>query len=276
MYTVDKEIINYIRESHVVNLRMSPTRCYLLQQVGEGNVVQGPDDSLLDLSIDTTGPKPFGTIWQDSDGVDLHPDLRITPDHPNGLISIVVDGNDLKRIRTPDDIIQDDEFAAVKRNDLPSRRVEIVFNSGFDPTGKTIQYRYTTLKPGINPVRVKLGEDESHSLHGWKQYLNDYADDHQDRNQILVRMPLPVRDRLVMERGEVVTESNECWTLWYPVVDDGDIVVVPANQTVTGEEERFEINEVKRSIIQNALVSQRFHITLLERSDNRYTIPYIT
>ena len=58
--------------------------------------------------------------------------------------------------------------------------------------------------------------------------------------------------------------------------DDFDLLIVPSNISVSGEEERYEIVDKQDSVIQGRLVSQRFTVHLLEAADSRYQISYIT
>jgi hypothetical protein len=274
------EYVKYIRESHVVNLRISPLRCYLLQEKEEGESVGSEDDRrLVDPGDFDTLPQgnKFMVLWKPADGDDVHPDLRPYTQSGEGQIHVWKNDERMTRVLKTEDLIDDDEFVVVKRVDRSDKRVEIIFNAGYDPAAApdVIEYAYTTMNKGIDHKRLKVGEDETHSLYGWQQYLNDYCDEHQGKHQILVRVPMPTRDIIIEAGGLTIQEENDCWTLWCPVVRDGDILILSPDQTVSGIEERYEINDMKYSIIQGSLVSQRFHVILLEETDLRYKIPYV-
>lgn len=270
------EYVKYIRESNLINARISPIRCYLLQEKKEGDTVGSEEEPITIDNYIQTQPAHIAILWEPANGDTTHPDLRPYTDSGKGQILVWKDDNPMERVLKPGDIINDDEFAVVKRMDRNDKRVEIVFNPGFDASAHTITYTYTTMNKGINTKRLKVGEDETHSLFGWEQYLNDYCDDYQDKHQILVRVPMPTRDIVIEQHGLTIKEENQCWTLWFPIVGDGDVLIIPQDQTISGIEERYEINDVQYSIIQGSLVSQRFSVILLEETDLRYKIPYIT
>jgi hypothetical protein len=61
-----------------------------------------------------------------------------------------------------------------------------------------------------------------------------------------------------------------------PYVRDFDILIVTADESPTGEELRYVVENKQDSKIQGTLVSQRFKIKQLEKADERYKIPYVT
>jgi len=193
-----------------------------------------------------------------------------------GAIYVYIDGVAATRVMDINDLLDDDEFVVVERQDLEENRVEIVFNSGFNPTAHSITWKYTSMNEGVTNEMLKRGDAADQSLFGWSQYTNNCYDDYQGRHQILVRMPLVIRDLVINEEGKVTLEENESWTIWTPYIKDFDILVVPSTDSPTGEEMRFEIVNKRDSVIQRTLISQRFKLKYLEPSDPRYDVPIIT
>lgn len=271
---IDPYMINYIRESHVVQSRVSPMRCYLLQRLTTPDEQEGSIDSPVIInSYIETAPRYRAVIW-DNNGV--HPDIRSYTNEGQGGVRVYISGVEAKRVEEVSDLTFDNEFTVVERKDLPSRRVEIVFNEGFIATNFAISYWYTELSQGVTSEAVKRGPSNDDSLFGWQQFYDNTYDDFRGVHQILVRFPITNRDVMVGEEGRVQVKENQAWMIWHPYVRDFDILVVPQQFSETGKEERYEIVDKQDSIIQHQLVSQRFKLKLLEYSDDRYKIPYIT
>ncbi|MCK9541076.1 MAG: hypothetical protein M0R03_03500 [Novosphingobium sp.] len=266
-------IINYMKESHVVQSRISSIPCYLIQLHPTGSSV-GTSLSPIELDVFTNdGSNYRGTIW---DNVGDKPDLRLRTDENEEPIIVLSDSVQLNRVIEVEDIEEDNEYAVVERKDLSSKRVEIVFNSGFNPNLHTIEYYYKGVTKGISNIRQKPGEDDSHSLFGWTQYLNSYSDQFVGQNQILVRLPLTSRNLTLSDEGLVVLEERDSWMIWEPYVKERDIIVVPVEYSFTGKEERFEVIDKRDSVIQRTLISQRFKLKHLEYADKRYNLPIQT
>lgn len=272
---IEPEIIDYIKESHLIESRISPTKCYLLQQIEHGSNVGSSTSPITISSYSSTFPNYRAVIWSSGS---FHPDIRPYTDGGKGSIKVFIDGVEAIRILEVEDLINDNEFAVVERVDLNPPIIELVFNRGFNPTLHTVTYYYTTMNLGINTERMKYGESKEspQSLFGWQQYL-DYTDDpFKSHHQILVRTPLTTTNLVINEEGKVELEDNQCWMIWEPYVKNFDILIVPEEESPTGKELRYIIENKQDSKIQGVLVSQRFKIKELELSDERYKIPYIT
>jgi hypothetical protein len=273
---IEPDIIEYIRESHSIQSRISPTKCYLLHRKKDGDVVH---DDVLDAPVIVTAweleeNQYYFTLW--NGGVN-HPDIRPQNNDGSGSISIWIDGVLATRVLDMRDIISDNEFAVVQRKLLNPARIDVVFNTNFDVTQHTVSYEYVTMNQGISDVRVKVGAAEDDSMYGWEQYLNsEIADPYLGLHQILVRTPLTREGFTISDEGLVVLKENQCWMIWEPYVYANDILIVPADQSPNGRELRFNITDKQDSRIQGVAVSQRFRIVLIEATDPRYKIPYIT
>ena len=154
--------------------------------------------------------------------------------------------------------------------------MEAVFNPGFDPSALIVRMYYTTMSQTVNNVRMARGEDATQSLFGWQQYYCNKRDAYQSYHQILVRMPLTTRDMTINDEGRVILQDQDSWMIWEPYVSDFDVLVISAHHTASKREERYEISDKRDSIIQGHLMSQRFHLHLLEFSDTRYNVPITT
>lgn len=265
---IDADTIEYMKESHVVQSRISPIVCYLLQRNPSGSIIGSISSPLTISSYTVLTPNARATIWSTGS---LHPNL----DPYNSSFSLWIDGVQASRIPLVDDLINNNEYALVKRNDLNPPIVEIVLNSGFDPTSHILTYKYSTIQPGIDVDTYKPGSDPSQSIFGWTQYLNSYSDDYQSPNQILIRIPLNTRDLVINEEGRVtIDEAQNCWTIWTPYLNDFDILIISKEFSKSGTEERYEIVNKQDSFIQKQLITQRFNVKLLEPSDPRYNISY--
>jgi len=265
--------IDYIKESHVVQSRISSTRCYLIryQQAGQS---MGYDTLLPLNNFIESSPLYRAQAWPS--GSLPKPSTNPEANSRAGAIYVYIDGVAATRVMDINDLLDDDEFVVVERQDLEENRVEIVFNSGFNPTAHSITWKYTSMNEGVTNEMLKRGDAADQSLFGWSQYTNNCYDDYQGRHQILVRMPLVIRDLVINEEGKVTLEENESWTIWTPYIKDFDILVVPSTDSPTGEEMRFEIVNKRDSVIQRTLISQRFKLKYLEPSDPRYDVPIIT
>jgi hypothetical protein len=272
---IEPEIIAYIKESHSIQSRISPTKCYLLHRKRDGVLVH---DSILDSPLvvntwEVEENRYYFTLWNGSGG---YPDIRPQNNEGRGSISVWIDGVLSIRVLDVLDIISDNEFAIVIRKLLDPQRVDVVFKEGFDITQHIVTYEYTTMNQGISDVRVKVGAAEDESMYGWEQYLNtEVADPLLGLHQILVRTPLTREGFTISDEGLVVLKENQCWMIWEPYVYANDMLVVPTDQSPNGRELRFNITDKQDSIIQGEAVSQRFRIVLIEPTDPRYKIPYI-
>lgn len=266
---IEPEIIDYIKESMVVQSRISPIKAYLLQPLGSGSVVGSIISPMTITSYSDTTPNYRATIWSSGSN---HPDVRPYTNNGRGSIIVTIDSVEATRVIDVEDLLNDNEFAAVKRTDLSPAVVELVFNSGFNASIHTIQYYYTTLEPGVNVERIKSGEGTFDSLFGWQQYLDSTSDTFKGVNQILIRYPLSQEELIVNDEGKVTLEQADCWTIWEPKLHNYDIIVVTGDQTFSGEEERYEIVDKKDSRIQGSLITQRFKLRYIESTDPRYSI----
>lgn len=266
---IEPDVINYILESHEVQSRISSTPCYLFSQNQSGSVVGSSISPIVISSYIETSPNYRAVIYSSGS---LFPDLR--PDSNNGLgaVTVLFDSVAGSRVLDVNDLISNNEFVVEKRDDVDPMRVEVIFNSGFNPSTHTVSYYYSTINKEICDLRSQRGDNSQQSLFGWSQYISEDSDIFRLKNQILVRFPITLSDLTVNEEGKVVMEENQCWMTSFPYVKDFDLLVIDASDSPTGEELRFEIQDKQDSVIQKTLISQRFKVKLLEREDKRYQL----
>ncbi len=263
--------IDYIKESHVIQSRISSTLCYLLSPRSAG--VQVGYDNLLTLTLADfidTSPNYIAQAWPS--GSIAHPSVNTESNSRQGDITLYIDSVEATRIMEVADLIDDDEYVVKERIDREDKRIEFIFNEGFDPTAHILHWKYATMNEGVSSELLKKGDSSNQSLFGWVQYTNNCHDNYQGRHQLLVRMPLVLRDLVLNEEGKVTLEEKESWMIWAPYVKDFDILVIAAGDSSTGEEMRFEVVNKRDSIIQSNLVSQRFKLKYIENTDERYEV----
>lgn len=269
---IEPDVIDYIKESNVVESRISPARCYLYQRKASGSVVGTSAAPITVSSYYETDPYK-AVIWASGS---VYPDTRAYVQQGLGALRVLINSVEATRVLETADIIADNEFAVVQRWDLSVPRVELVFNSGFNAAGATVQYYYTSINQGVVNEMLKRGDSTNQSLFGWTQYRSTYYDNYQLKNQILVRMPINPENVVIKEEGKVTLQENDSWMIWEPYVNDFDLVIVPASENPGGTALWFEIQEKRDSIIQRTLTSQRFKLKLLEDSDPRTQLTIVT
>jgi hypothetical protein len=267
---IDPEIIDYIKESTVVQSRISSMPAYLFFMKPTGSVVDNAGAPLIINTFSTLTPNPVATIWPT--GSLAYPDARSYTNNGQGQITVMVDSVPITRIDDPADLAHDNEFSVVERKDILPQRVEVVFNAGFDPSGHTITYSYTSMESGINNTGIESGQGTDQSLFGWQQWLDPTFDDFRGPNQVLVRLPIAVESLVINEEGKVKLHDNQSWMIWTPLVHERDILVFTSQYTFTGGNEIYEIINLQLSIIQGSLITQRFKLTKIEESDPRYKL----
>ena len=269
---IGSAVIDYIERSHVIESRVSPIECYLVQMRPSGSVVgslSNPITVTLNQYISTVAPMSF-VLWDGSEG---HPDLRLYTHDAHGGVSVLSNGTGMTRVPGILDMRKSSQFAVVKRFDLDPQRVEVRFHKSFNATGSLIQYYYDTMYKDVRSTAMNRPEANKFALFGWTQWRG-VGDQFKPANRVLVRMPMVTRDQLVInEEGRIVIEENLCWMVATPYVDDGDLLMVPADQTPLGVACWFEIINKQDSIVQNRLISQKFKIKLLPLEDERTKLP---
>lgn len=266
---IDQDIINYIKESHEIQSRISSTRCYVLFQNSTGSIQNIP---LTVNNYVSTLPSYKALIWASGS---TQPDLRPFINNNKGAISIWSDDVAMTRVLDTSDLLSDSEFVIEENKLLNPAPVYVVFNPGYNASGHIITYTFSSYEVGISAERLKRGENNSDSIFGWTQYLRYTSDAYRRPHQILVRFPVSLRDSTIEEEGKVISEESICWTIWDPFLEDFDILIVLGVDSESGKDEIYEIQNKTDSWIQKVLVSQKFNIKLLERTDPRYKISYL-
>ncbi len=267
--------LNYIQRNHELQSRVSPTRCYLLQMKATGSIVgtfTSPYTVTPDMYLDTEAPMSF-ILW---DGTGEHPDLRPYVGEGVGAITVLNGGTPMTRVLNKKDLRSESQFAVQKRFDLNPQRVEVHFYDTFNMTGSVVQYYYEGMHKDVRPGLINRPTANQFSLFGWYQYKCP-MDSWRYANQVLIRVPLTTASWLTMgQEGRVKLEENQCWMVGSPYVNDGDVLIVPADQSPNNEQLALEIVNKQDSIVQFRLMSQRFKVKLIPSEDERANITYST
>lgn len=271
---IDPIHIDYIKRNHMIQSRISPQPCYLLQRASGGIPIGFSNRQIgaLDEQFihDPASNQYTFMLWQ---GGSNHPDTRPYQSDGLGNIFIFISGVPATRVLDVADLRNNNEFAVVDNRSVLPNRVDIVFNPGFNPTG-LITYYYFTWEDNIDDLSIQRGDSGTQSIFGWKQYLNSTQNYYQRQNQVLVRFPVNLRDVVITDEGKVILENRDSWMIWTPYVNDFDLLIVAAEDSWDGTEYRYEIVNSRDSIIQYQLTLQFFKLNLLEQTDDRYKLPF--
>jgi hypothetical protein len=269
---IESEITDYILDSHLIQLRIGGTTCYLLKAKASGAAYPSVNGTVTVASWDETDPNHISYIW-DKSSANPKPDLRPYVSSGSGSVSVWIDGSVGNRVYKEEDILANNEFVLRERIDLDSGRIELILKSDFTPT--SVEYYYTGIE-GMwqEPNANSLNPVEYGTKFGYSQYLCDAHAPYFGTNQLLVRFPLTVQILGWKEYGLEVLKQNHCWTISSPIISNRDVIIIPA---LTGiPEQRFEVYDKEDSFIRSIYLSQRFKVQLIEYSSIIYSIPIIT
>ena len=156
----DPEIVNYVKESNVVESRIGSVRCYLFFHEASGSIIGSSNSPIVATDFLNYSNNYAATIW--TAGSEGYPDIR---PYMNNIV-VLINSVPAVRILAVNDLQNDNEIAIVERKELAPATVEVWFNSGFNPSGSIIQYYYSTVEPGINDIRFKRGEGQDQEIFG--------------------------------------------------------------------------------------------------------------
>lgn len=271
---IDSEIIDYIKQSHLVQSRISPSKVYLVQQnqLAAEHTGSGASGGVVIQSGDYLGINPYNVqIWASGSAASF-PDLRLWVNEGVGAVTVFIDAVKAQRVASDLDLIASTDFAVVLDKQRPDKRVRIVFNQ--DISSKTVEYTYTSMSQDFDTETAMVDRQKPNtygSKFGWTQYTTPSTDFYAI-NQVLVRLPLTPVDLERIASGESEMQSiDNCWMIDAPYVFEHDIFITAGVNEIS--ERRYEIVNKQDSYIQTNLVSQRFSLLLLESSDGRYDIP---
>ena len=262
---LDKEILDYIHESHILQIRIGAEPFYLYQRMSSGSIITGTISSW-----DTTSPQYMKIMWSPGDA--NHPDLRRYTIEGSGSFCLYENGSPLTRVFDKNDLLYDNEFALeeiVGTSASTKKQVKLYLNSGYVPSGViTYSYRvacecldFATNQPDMN---CEICYGTGFPI-GWVKYICD-GTKYNPENTISIRVPRTEFRTVYDGEGVVRREVNKHWALAIPTINNYDLIL----GTIGKSRGRvFEITNKMDSYFRGIFMHQEFETILLEASDVR-------
>lgn len=263
---LDKEIVDYIKESHSIQIIVGAEPFYFYQRMASGSIVTGAISSW-----DQTTPQYMKTLW--SPGDSNHPDLRTYTGTGKGTFSLYVGGVPLNRVFDKNDLLYDNEFAleeSVGTTVSTKRQVKVWLNTGYVPSG-SVTFLYNVLCECVNPdtnaadMQCTICYGTGFPL-GWIKYNCD-GTKYNPENTILIRVPKTDFTIPFSGEGLVKKQVNRHWAQANPVISNYDLIVGTIGNNI---DSIFEITNKKDSFFRGIFMHQEFDTILLEETDIRY------
>ena len=264
---LDKEVVDYIKENHGLQIILGGEPFYLFQRMSSGSTVNGTITSWDDTVI-----QYMKILW--SPGDSNHPDLRRYTSEGSGSFVLYENGVPLVRVFDKNDILYDNEFAleeVVGTSASTKRQVRLYLNSEYVPSG-VITYTYevacecvdfATNQPDMN---CEICYGTGFPI-GWVKYICD-ASKYNPENTILVRVPKVAFSITFDGEGLIRKEINKHWALSSPpVISNYDLILGTIGKS---ENRLFEITNKSDSYFRGIFMHQEFETILLELADVRY------
>jgi len=263
---LDKEILDYIKENHALQIVLGGEPFYLYRRMSSGSIIAGTISSW-----DATSPQYMKIMW--SPGDVNHPDLRRYTSEGSGSFTLYEGGSPLTRVFDKNDLLYDNEFALeeiVGTNASTRKQVKLYLNSGYVPSG-TITYSYrvacecvdfATNQPDMN---CEICYGTGFPI-GWVKYTCD-GTKYNPANTILVRVPRTEFRWVYDGEGTVKKEVNKHWALIAPYFQNYDLI---AGTIGKSSGRVFEVTNKMDSYLRGVFLHQEFETILLEASDIRY------
>lgn len=263
---LDKEILDFIFESHELQIRIGAEPFYLFQRMSSGSVVDGTISSWDDTVI-----QYMKILW--SPGDSNHPDLRRYTSEGSGSFALYENGSPLVRVFDKNDILYDNEFALEEvagTSASTKKQVRLYLNSEYVPSGViTYSYRvacecvdFATNQPDMN---CKICYGAGFPI-GWTKYTCN-ASKYNPENTILVRVPKVAFSITFDGEGLIRKEINRHWALSSPTINNYDLILGTIGKS---KGRLFEITNKMDSYFRGIFMHQEFETILLEESDVRY------
>lgn len=266
---LDKEVIEYIKENHDLQIKVGGEPFYLFQRVEQGTRI-----SQSITSWSTTSPQYSALIWQPGDGEAFHPNHRAQEN------SFVVFNNaaPLTRVYDKDSIAYDNEYALeMLRSNTSSTfgTVKIWFNPGFTPGN--VSYAFRNLcscvdeSTGYPNRECPICKGTSYPP-AFEQYTCA-ATKYHPINTVLVRVPMAVENLPVEQIGRVRRREHRHWMETTPYVKNYDLIMGTAGRNAGI---LFEVTGKYDSRWRGILTHQEFDTIRIEESDIRYQLAPIS
>ncbi len=241
--------------------------CKILIRNLTGQAFGDPDEPIVIATWDTdsTSTSSRKRIWETGDDVANYPN----PDS----VRVFVDSVELHKTYNTKTIMNNNEFYVEVQDNLVGYgdNVSIYLNRGFDPTGHTIGYSYTTRGKSINENTLQPVADPTslRSLYGFTQYVDPQFSFRGTPypNCLLISFPPPPPfDTRFLPLGSSEQWQGRAWCLGSPLqVHEFDIIYRVYDQRY------YEVQNIEYNPIfynnQWVLLTQSFTLTQVSETD---------
>lgn len=260
------EAVDYMRESHTLQIRVGGEPFYIFQRAEQGEF---RSKSITVWA--TSGSQHSAYIWQPVDGEDTHPNSRTQ----KNTFKVFNNAVELTRVFDKDSIVYDTEYAievevGVDANTMGS--VLVWFNEGFTPGN--VSYSYKNIcscvdrSTGYPNRECPLCRGTSYPA-AFIQYFTP-ATKYNTANTVLVRVPMAAEEIPVEQIGRVTRRDLRHWIAYdAPYVNNYDLIIgtMGRNKGIV-----WEIVNKSDSRWRGILMHQEFSTVRIEESDIRYQL----
>lgn len=261
---LDREIVDYIKESNDLLMTARGQPLFLLKAKFEGDLTR----RAVITSWDTTTPQYKKRIW--SSGIN-HPDIRRYVNNGVGNIFVRSDEVLLTRVWNLDALQADTQFLVQIGID---KSVTLIFNTGFNASLHTIDYQYYTMCHCVD-IEKAVPKTNCPICYGtmfeggFDQYLTSATGDY-PANTILVSFPMVTEDLVYTESGTQRQLTRRNWVTHSTPLAETDLLISGVGNEIPA---RFEVLSIEESELRGILLHRVFTYRLLEEDDIRYQVP---
>lgn len=266
---LDQEIIDYIKESHDIQISIGAEPFYLWTRVDQGELI-----SKSITSWKTTSTQYSAYIWQPGDGEETHPNARIQ----QNKFAVYSGSTEMTRTYDPGTIAFDTEYALEIEPGVDSDTsgaVRIWFNVNHIPY--YISYAYRNIcscvdrTTGYPNRECPLCRGTSYPA-SFIQYTSN-ATKYYPANTVLVRVPMAAETLTPEQIGRVLRRDLRHWMTSIPIVNNFDLIM---GTTGRNKGVLFEIVTKSDSRWRGIMVHQEFNTVRIEETDIRYKLAPLT
>ena len=260
----DMEEIEYVRENHMLQIRVGAESFYLFQRAVSGSMVTGAASSW-----DTSLPQFSTYVWKPTDGQIAHPDTRI---QNSTAVQVFNNGIAMTRAFDKSSIAYNTEYAVavdVGTDKNSAGAIKLWFNEGFTPGRITWKYKNlcscVDRSTGYPNRECPLCRGTSYPA-AFTQWLGA-GTKYNPNNTILVRVPMAPETSPATQIGRVQQRQYRHWMQYTPYVNNYDLIIGTMG---TNKGLIFEITQKSDSSWRGILMHQEFNTLQIESSDIRY------
>jgi len=263
---LDAEVVDYMRESHTLQIKVGGEPFYIFAREDQGKF-----RSKSITAWETTASQYSAYIWQPGDGEDVHPNSR----SQKNTFKVFNNASELVRAFDKDSIVFDTEYAIEIETGTDvdtAGAVKIWFNEEFIPSNVSYSYRNicscVDRTTGYPNRECPLCRGTSYPT-SFTQHLT-HATKYNPINTILVRVPMAAEELPAEQIGRVTRRDLKHWIAYdAPYVNNYDLIIgtMGRNEGVV-----FEIVNKSDSRWRGILMHQEFSTVRIEESDIRYQL----